>query len=129
MGKITDEFTLIDERDKRSVSAVYDELFDDADVTLKKYYEQIKERIPEADTISYREQIIEESEVLSKGKTSPRVKTESQKSWSQVQKEWEREMNLRQDLNRLKRVLKDTTDQWRNEQAYEKLVREMNYQT
>lgn len=36
-------------------------------------------------------------------------------------------MDRRKQLNQLDRLLKDTTEQWRNEQQYQKMIQEIDY--
>lgn len=43
------------------------------------------------------------------------------------QKNWQEEMDRRKQLNQLDRLLKDTTEQWRNEQQYQKMIQEIDY--
>lgn len=41
------------------------------------------------------------------------------------QKNWQEEIERRKQLNQLDRLLKDTTEQWRNEQQYQKMLQEI----
>lgn len=43
------------------------------------------------------------------------------------QRAWQDEMNRRKQISKLKRLLNDSTEQWRNEQKYQQMVNEIEY--
>lgn len=127
--QISKEFERLDERMKLPVSVLYDDLVGSSDDVIKNYYNNSKNEPPTVQKADEKKLDKYRSPVNEKQRLPTRSIVQATKPWEQVKKEWDREVQLRQDLNRLQRVLKDTTDQWRNEQAYERLTKEINYQT
>lgn len=99
----------------------YNQLFNTQHKTVSETFERRKERIKTEFSSAYQETIPQ-----LKLQKNPKL---SVKEFEARQKNWQEEIDRRKQLNQLDRLLKDTTEQWRNEQQYQKMLHEIEQAT
>ena len=97
--------------------ASYEQLFDTQHETVRQTFRQRKERI-KRDCSSTHHESFAPLKLQKKPKLSVKEREAQQKNWQEA-------IDRRKQLNQLDRVLKDTTEQWRNEQQYQKMLHEI----
>lgn len=114
-----DTFFLEDYEQTAGAIDEYNRLFSTQHETVRKSFDQRKDRVKKEFSNMYQ---VKFGQV--KQRRNPKM---SVKEMEQRQKSWQQEIERRQQLNQLNRLLKDNTQQWLNERQYQRMIQEIEY--
>lgn len=100
----------------------YELLFNDQDFSAKKQLQNSKQKIIAEEHNRSEKRIGKKDEK----QTSQSYKV-SEKEWNERRRDWESKQNLQRQLMQLRRVLNDSTQEWLNKKAYQKMLNEIEY--